>query len=95
MGLHEEELPFCGAKEYGAPSKESTFMEILISAIKSTSSHSNQHKSVQEVLGQVSSEFVFPHITANREAIEVQKQFLGVNCQNFNKTDSISGYLWS
>jgi len=34
---------------YSAPNKESTFSEILISAVKSTFSHSNLHKSIKEL----------------------------------------------
>jgi len=33
---------------YSAPNKESTFLEILISGVKSTFSHSNHHKSMKE-----------------------------------------------
>ena len=63
---------------YSFPSKESTFSEILILAIKSTFSHSNQHKNSY---GEVS-KFVF-HIHNHRETIEVQKLFLGKFQQNW------------
>jgi len=47
---------------YSAPNKESTFSKILISAVKSTFSHSNHHKSIKEVLWICFLKFVFPHI---------------------------------
>ena len=46
-------------KRYSAPNKESTFSEILISAVKSTFSHSNHHKSIKELHW---IKFVLPHI---------------------------------
>ena len=59
------------------PNKESTFSEILISAVKSTFSHSNHHKSIKELIWTSFLKIcLYPYIT-HREAIEVQKQFLG------------------
>lgn len=51
-------------KAYNAPSKESTFSETLILAVKSSFSHSNHHKSSMTAL-EVSQ-------LDNREVIEVE-----------------------
>jgi len=61
---------------YSAPNKESTFSEILISAVKFTFSHSNHHKSIKELLWISSLEICFSPYITHREAIEMQKQFL-------------------
>ena len=50
------------AYTYSAPNKESTFSEILISAVKSTFSHSNHHKSIKELLDKFSQNFFSLHI---------------------------------
>jgi len=62
---------------YSAPNKESTFSEILISAVKSTFSHSNHHKSIKELFWISFLKICFSPYITHREAIEVQKQFLG------------------
>jgi len=51
-----------GVVHYSAPNKESTFSEILISAVKSTFSHSNHHKSIKELLWRSFLEICFSHI---------------------------------
>jgi len=63
--------------EYSAPNKESTFSEILISAVKSTFSHSNHHKSIKELFWICFLKSRFSPYITHRKAIEVQKQFLG------------------
>ena len=60
-------------KDYSAPNKESTFSEILISAVKSTFSHSNHHKSIKEPLWRSFLRICFSPYITHREAIEVQK----------------------
>jgi len=65
------------ARSYSAPNKESTFSEILISAVKSTFSHSNHHKSIKELFWISFLKICFSPYITHREAIEVQKQFLG------------------
>ena len=62
---------------YSAPNKESTFLEILISAVKSTFSHSNHHKSIKELFWVSFLKICFSPYITHREAIEVHKQFLG------------------
>ena len=62
---------------YSAPNKESTFSEILISAVKSTFSHSNHHKNIKELFWRGFLKICFSPYITHREAIEVQKQFLG------------------
>ena len=62
---------------YSAPNKESTFSEILISAVKSTFSHSNHHKSIKELFCTSFLKICFSPYITHREAIEVQKPFLG------------------
>ena len=47
---------------YSAPNKESTFSEILISAVKSTFPHSNHHKSIKELFWISFLKICFPHI---------------------------------
>ena len=64
-------------QDYSAPNKESTFSEILISAVKSTFSHSNHHKSIKELFWVSFLKICFSPYITHREAIEVQKQFLG------------------
>ena len=59
-----------------APSKESTFSEILISAVKTILSHSNQHKNIKELLQKNSLKICCSPYTASKEAIEVQNKFL-------------------
>ena len=71
---------------YGAPNKEYTFSEILISAVKSTFSHSNHHKSIKELLWISFLKICFSPYITHREAIEVGKlskfqqneQYLGI-----------------
>ena len=58
-------------------SKESRFSEILISAVKSTFSHSNHHKSIKELFWKGFLKICFSPYVTHREAIEVPKQFLG------------------
>ena len=64
-------------RQYSAPNKESTFSEILISAVKSIFSYSNHHKSIKELFWRSFLKICFSPYITYREAIEVQKQFLG------------------
>jgi len=66
-----------GLPTYSAPNKESTFSETLISAVKSTFSPSNHHKSIKELLWRSFLKICFSPYITHREATEVQKQFLG------------------
>jgi len=81
---------------YSVPNKGSTFLEILISAVRSAFSHSNHHniKSIKELLWISFLKMCSSPYIIHGEAIDVQKQFL-VICQDFNKMNSISGYVWS
>ena len=71
---------------YSAPNKESTFSEILISAVKSTFSHSNHRKSIKELFWRSFLKICFSPYITHREDIEVQKQFLG-KLSNFQQNE--------
>ena len=58
---------------YSVPSKDNTFLEILISAVKSTFSPFII-KASKNSFGEVFSKFIFSPYITNGEAIEVQKR---------------------
>jgi len=74
---------------YSAPNKESTFSEILISAVKFTFSHSNHHKGIKEPLWRSFLKICFSPYITHREAIEVKKRFLG-KLSKFQKKLAVS-----
>ena len=67
----------CTTKIFEVEAKRVHFSKILISAVKSNFSHSNHHKNIKELLWRSFLKICFSPYITHREAIEVQKQFLG------------------
>ena len=66
-----------GAKNVQCSKQREYISEILILAVKSTFSHSNHHKSIKELFWTSFLKICFSPYITHREAIEVEKQFLG------------------